>query len=150
MWKLAREFIIDRHQEDALLWQPSSHVCTVHRTAEGWRADWPDEESVPLPDATVAWLLWHVEWWWNDTLGRIAGQEPLAPTAHEWSGSTAGMVAAKERWDDVLSTADLDSKIDWLLPEPQPLWFIAAWVNAELTKNLAEMNQILTLRANTH
>jgi hypothetical protein len=34
------------------------------------------------------------------------------------------------------------------MPRPQPGWFIAGWVNVELTKNLAEINQLTTLHRN--
>ncbi len=79
-------------------------------------------------------------------MDRVAGRPGLSPSDHEWSGGTAGLVAAKLAWDDLLSSADLDALVDWHMPEPQPLWFIAGWVNVELTKNLAEINQLKTLR----
>ncbi|WP_114905894.1 hypothetical protein [Ornithinimicrobium murale] len=91
---------------------------------------------------TIAWLLWHIEWWWNDTISRVNGLPPIAPQDHHWTGGTSGIVAAKEEWDHLLSTADLDRSVDWLMSEPQPLWFIASWVTVELTKNLAEINQL--------
>jgi hypothetical protein len=119
----------------------STNVCTVHRTGDGWVADWPNEDNPPLPEVTIAWLLWHIEWWWTDTISRVNGAQPIPPEAHPWSGGTSGIVAAKQKWDEVLATAHLDVLVDWLMPEPQPLWFIASWVNFELTKNL-----VLTFR----
>lgn len=148
MWRFAQEFVIDHVDEELALWEPSGHVCTVHPTAAGWVADWPDEETRPIANPTIGWLLWHIEWWWGDTIARVRGREPLAATGHRWSGGTGGIVAAKREWDDVLAGADLDAPVQWLAPEPQPLWFVASWVNVELTKNLAEINLIKTLQAN--
>jgi len=105
-------------------------------------------EASYLPDATLAWLLWHIEWWWNDISARVARQPGLSPSDHSWSGSTAGIVAAKHDWDRVLSEADLDVLVQWRMPQPQPVWFIASWVNVELTKNLAEISQLKGLRLN--
>lgn len=148
MWRFATDFIIDQIDLELALWEPSTHVCTVHQTGDGWSADWPDEDEGPLPDATIAWLLWHIEWWWNDISARVARQPGLSPSDHSWSGSTAGIVAAKHDWDRVLAEADLDVLVQWHMPQPQPVWFIASWVNVELTKNLAEINQLKGLRLN--
>jgi hypothetical protein len=149
MWRFATDYVVDRVDRELALWEPSTHVCTVHETAEGWTADWPDEDKTPVPDATIAWLLWHIEWWWGDTVALVSGEQGVEPPGHRWSGGTDGIVAAKKTWDAVLAQADLDALIAWHLPEPQPLWFIAAWVNTELTKNLAEINQLRALRSNS-
>lgn len=68
--------------------------------------------------------------------------------AHRWSGDASGISEVKREWDQVLASTDLDVRIEWLMPEPQPLWFIASWVNVELTKNLAEINQVKGRLAN--
>ena len=148
MWRFATDFVVDQVDLELGLWEPSTNVCTVRRVAGEWVADWPDEDNGPLPDATIAWLLWHIEWWWNDTIARIQGRPGLSPSDHSWSGGTAGIVTAKQAWDGVFTTADLDALVDWHMPQPQPVWFIAGWVNVELTKNLAEINQLKSLRAN--
>lgn len=145
MWQFATDFVIDQVDLGLALWEISTHVCTVHETEVGWVADWPDEEGSPLPDATIAWLLWHIEWWWSDTVAMVSGRPRIAPSDHRWSGSTDGIGAAKRAWDRVLVESDLDALVRWHMPEPQPIWFIAGWVNVELTKNLAEINQLKTL-----
>jgi hypothetical protein len=148
MWRFATDFVVDQIDPDLALWEPSANVCTVHRGDAGWYADWPDEDNGPLPDATIAWLLWHIEWWWTDTIARISGRPSVSPSEHSWSGGTAGIVTAKQAWDKVLAEVDLDALVGWHMPEPQPVWFIAAWVNVELTKNLAEINQLKVMRGN--
>ena len=148
MWRFATDFIIDQIDLELALWEPSTHVCTVHQTGDGWSADWPDEDKGPLPDATIAWLLWHIEWWWTDTIAMVNGQPGVSPSAYRWSGGAGGLVAAKQAWDQIVSDADLDALVAWHMAEPQSVWFIASWVNVELTKNLAEINQLKGLRLN--
>lgn len=110
---------------------------------EDGTADWPDEESSPLPEATIAWLLWHIEWWWGNTQRICDGQEPVGPEAHQWSGSTAEIARLKNSWIRYLRTTDPNVIISGLMPEDAPIWSIAGWVNFELTKNLSEINQLL-------
>lgn len=148
MWRFAEEFVLGKIDQQLALWEPSTNVCTIHPKDGRWVADWPDEDRTPLPEATIAWLLWHIEWWWADTILRVNGRTPLAPEEHSWSGGTRRIAALKQQWDTVLATADLDSPVDWLMPDPQPLWFIASWVNVELTKNLTEINQMQIRQAN--
>lgn len=149
IWGFAKSFIVDQVDLSTALWEPSDNVCTVHRSDCGWVADWPDEETGKLPDATIAWLLWHIEWWLNDTVALVSGQARLPAAKHVWSGSTSGIVLAKATWDKVLVEIDLDTDIDWHTPNAQPLWAVAGWVNFELSKNLAEINQLQILHANS-
>lgn len=147
-WRFAEAFVIDQVDEDLALWEPSGNACTVRRTEQGWVADWPDEENPPIPDVTIAWVLWHIEWWWTDAAALVEGRPKTPPEEHRWSGGTDGILATKAAWDRVLETTDLDQSVSGLMPEPQPLWFVAGWVNFELTKNLAEINHLKLLHAN--
>ena len=146
-WRFARDFILGRIDDELALWSPVADPCTVRRTDDGWAADWPDEDGDTPAIATIAWILWHIEWWWADTLSRVGGGDPLPPAQHLWSGGTDQIEALKRQWDDVLASDDLDRRISWVLPEPQPLCMIASWLNFELAKNLSEINQLKMLRA---
>lgn len=142
MWSFARQFVLDAVDEDLALWTPSDNVVTVHRVGGSWVADWPDEEQPPLPDATIGWLLWHIEFWWTNAAAAAEGLPTRAPDEVAWSGSTSGLTAAHDRWLEILVTHDLDALVAGLMPSPRTLSFVAAWVNFELTKNLAEINQL--------
>lgn len=147
-WQFAEGYVIDRVTDEVMLWEPSDNVCTVRRTTEGWVADWPDEENPPLPDTTIAWVLWHIQWWWANAANLAHGRPKMEPGDHAWSGHTEGLVAAKSMWDDVLRDADLDQPVSGFTEDPVPMWLVASWVNFELTKNLAEINQLALLHAN--
>ena len=99
---------------------------------------------------TIGWLLWHVEWWWTNAVRAVEGEKLAQPGEHRWSGSTAGVLECKNRWDGVLRASDLDRWVTRLMPTPQSLAFVAAWVNFELVKNLSEINQLLVHYGNEH
>lgn len=148
MWRFAQDHVLDRLDRAACLWEPSPHVCTVRRVDGRWQADWPDESRTPLAEPTAAWLLWHLEWWWTQTLRSADDLPPRAPAEHAWSGGIDGLVSVKNAWDDVLATADLEREVVGLMPRARPLWWVAGWVNVEFTKNLAELHQVLVRRDN--
>lgn len=102
MWRFTDEVVLHRIDEQAALWEPSDHVCTVRKVWDGqsadrWVADWPDESAAPLLEVTVAWLLWHVEWGWEQTLRSLDYLPPVARPDHPWSGGIDGVVGAKGR-----------------------------------------------------
>lgn len=148
VWSFATRFVLDGVDETLALWEPSGNVVSVHRDGGEWRADWPDEEHPPLPDATIGWLLWHIEFWWSNAADAAEGLPARSPQQVRWSGSTTGVVAAHDRWLAILGTHDLDAAVEGLMPEPRPFSFVAAWVNFELTKNLSEINQLKLQHAN--
>ena len=148
VWGFGTRFVVGQVDVPLALWEPSGNVVSVRQTAAGWVADWPDEERPPLPDPTIGWLLWHIEWWWNNAANAVEGRAAQTPGQARWSGSTNGLVAAHERWLSILTSCDLDASVTGLMPQPRPLWFVASWVNFELTKNLAEINQLKLQHAN--
>jgi len=68
---------------------------TVRPDAVGvWRPDWSDTEPDPIPVPTVAWLTWHITWWWSTTLDRVTGEIPRDRDGVVWPGD--GAVAVSE------------------------------------------------------
>lgn len=147
-WGFAEQFVVGKVDEGLALWEPSSNVCTVHRQTNGWRANWPDEEHSPTPNVTAGWVLWHIEWWWSNTLALVGGADATPPETYLSSGGTDRIQVLKAAWDQVLLERDLDDVVTWPGPTPQPLWFVASWVTFELTKNLAEINALAMSRLN--
>lgn len=148
VWMYATDVVIREITLDEALWQPFGNVVTVHKSDLGWFADWPDESLRPLPAPTIGWLLWHIEWWWSSTLRCVDGRNPVQPDSFEWSGGTERIVELYQQWKRVLNDRDLGETMQWLMPEPQKLSFIASWVNFELTKNLSEIGLLKSLREN--
>ncbi|UYP18750.1 DinB family protein [Rhodococcus sp. Z13] len=148
VWLFADQHVLPRIDDDALHWAPSSN-CVDVRSVEGRLvADLPDEDTAPLPETTIAWLLWHIEWWWSNTIAVCRGGAPTGPDAYEWSGSTKHIGELRTEWSALLSSTDVETTISGLMPHDTPLWEVAGWVNFELTKNISEIGQLLTRRAN--
>lgn len=77
----------------------------------------------------------------------IATIEPeVSPAQHAWSVDAHGIQRIRSEWDAALTSADLDAPVQWLLPDPVPVWRVAGWVPIELMKNLAEIHQLLVRR----
>lgn len=149
-WSFAQDLVLKRFDEELAVWKPTTgNVVTVHQTSKGWRADWPDEQLVPIPSPTIGWLMWHIEWWWVATISCIQGNGDISPDEHLWTGSTEQLIVLKRSWDHLLAEGDLDEFVSWFTPDKRPFSEVAAWVNFELAKNLAEINVLINLRANT-
>ncbi|MEU5841573.1 hypothetical protein [Rhodococcus sp. NPDC047139] len=62
IWLFADQHVLPRIDEAAAYWEPSPNCVSVRRLDGKLVADRPDEAAETLPETTVAWLLWHIEW----------------------------------------------------------------------------------------
>src|SRR5213596_809041 len=57
---------LDGLTTDECLWLPAHKGLHVHRVPDGsWRADWPDHEGYDVGPPSIAWLTWHLGFWWS-------------------------------------------------------------------------------------
>lgn len=146
-WKLA-EFHLNGLSTDECLWRPAAKGLHVHRTGDGaWRVDWPDSESYEIGPPSIAWLTWHINFWWSMVLDHSFGSGTLVRENVTWPGSADKVVAQlsslQRQWRvelDKLTEADFRAtqRTHWPLRD-RPFADVAAWVNIELTKNAAEI-----------
>lgn len=150
VWRLAGEALADISDDEAL-WLPTSNGWTVRRSANGrWVADWSDTEPDPLPSSSIAWVQWHVLWWWSTVINRSFGDGALRREDIDWPGSQESMDAIDSLRIDWLSRLDSLGPDDlrspertrWPYADGRPFLHVVAWVNAELMKNVAEMAYI--------
>ncbi|MEO7521321.1 MAG: DinB family protein [Gemmatimonas sp.] len=133
---------------DECLWRPARTGPHVHELPGGrWRADWPDHERYDLGPPSIAWLTWHIGFWWSMVLDHSFGQGTLVREQVEWPGNADSMRAWLERlhgeWCGVLEAETSESlrsadRTRWPF-EGRPFGDTVAWVNIELTKNAAEI-----------
>lgn len=130
------------------LWRPARAGLHVHQEADGgWRTDWPEHEGYDLGPASIAWLTWHLGFWWSMVYDHSFDAGTLAREAVGWPGTADGVRAwlgqlhgqwraALERLtdDDLRAT----ERSRWPLQD-RPFADIVAWVNLELMKNAAEI-----------
>ena len=146
-WALT-SYHLDGLTTDECLWRPASRGLHVHPTPDGaWRVDWPDDEGYHIGPASIAWLTWHLGFWWSMVLDHSFGERTLIREDVAWPGSADGVRAwigaLHDRWRaaiEGMSDADLQSaeRTHWPFPD-RPFADVVAWANVELTKNAAEI-----------
>jgi len=149
-WRLAQELHLPRLTDAMCLWQPAADSWTVRPDADGrWRADWFDPEPPASPPPSIAWLTWHIFWWWSDALSVLRGGQPLNRSEVTWSGSAAAAVAdlrsLARAWDRQLGGLgyeELTRPVAFPWAEPRPVLHLISWVNLELMKNVAEVGTV--------
>lgn len=155
VWALV-EYHLDRLEPEDFWFAPAGLCWTVRRDdAGGWAPDWSDTEPDPVPVPTVAWLTWHIGWWWSTAADHARGRPPRDRTDVAWPGPDAAegwLRGLREEWLAALgglSDADMDaaSAYPWPAGAGRTVADMAAWVNAELMKNAAEIGQLRMLRA---
>ena len=146
-WKLM-SFHLEGLASEECSWRPAERGLHVWRRSDGtWRADWPERESYDLGPPSIAWLTWHVGFWWSMALdhsfgaGRLSREDVVWPGSAEAARDWIGQL--HERWRrEVERLGDEDlrgaERARWPFRD-RPLADVVAWVNLELTKNAAEI-----------
>lgn len=146
-WRLTNYHIEGLATEECL-WRPARQGLHVRQVADGrWRADWPEREGYDIGPPSIAWLTWHLGFWWSMTLNHSFGDGTLVREDVMWPGTADGVRhwigQLQGEWRAVLeqvTEADLHSsgRTRWPFLE-RPFGDVVAWVNIELTKNAAEI-----------
>ncbi|MBK1786128.1 DinB family protein [Prauserella cavernicola] len=154
-WSLAEVHLRKLRPED-FLWEPAAHCWTLRQGAGGaWVPDFAEVEPDPVPVPTIAWLSWHLGWWWSVTLDHASGRPPRERDDVRWPGAEHAvdwLRGLRTGWIGVLdglSEPDLDAVATFPWPDNTELTVAhqLGWVNAELMKNVAEIGQLRMLRA---
>ncbi|KZB83818.1 DinB family protein [Amycolatopsis regifaucium] len=153
-WSLFEYHLAELKPGD-FLWEPADLCWTVHRDDDGaWRPDWADSEPDPVPVPTIAWLTWHIGWWWSVALDHANRRTPRGREDITWPGGDSAVEwlrGLREEWLavlDGLTDADLDAPSAYPWGEEAGLTFAhtVAWVNSELMKNVSEIGQLRLIR----
>src|SRR5215212_942290 len=146
-WKL-RRFHLDGLSTEECLWRPAHVGLHVQQAFDGtWHADWPDHEGYDLGPSSIAWLTWHLGFWWSMVLDHSFGAGTLARADVLWPGTADGVrewiSGLQDRW-----TTQLERMTDDELRSPhrtrwpyrdRPFGDVVGWANLELTKSAAEI-----------
>ncbi len=156
-WKLTT-FHLDGLTTAECLWRPAREGLHVHRGSDGrWRADWPERESYDIGPPTIAWLTWHIGFWWSMVLNHSFGDGTLGREQVTWPGSAddarewiGGLQREWRLMLDEVTDDDLHSTTHTRWPfQDRPFADVVAWANVELTKNAAEIGYARFLYAVT-
>jgi len=146
-WKLAEHHLGGLSTEECL-WRPAQRGLHVRRSGDGaWRADWPEHEGYDLGPPSIAWLTWHLGFWWSMALDHSFGPGELRREDVAWPGDADGarewIGRLKDRWRaalDQMAPGELASSERTRWPfRGRPFGDVVAWANVELAKNAAEI-----------
>lgn len=157
-WRLAWYHLESLTTEECLR-RPAARGLHVHRLDDGrWRADWPTHEGYDLGPASIAWLTWHLGFWWSMALDHAFGDATLTREGVDWPGDADGVRAwigdLHARWHAALEALPDES---WSSAERtrwpftgRPFADVAAWANVELAKNGSEIGYARFVLRVTH
>ena len=146
-WRLAT-YHLDGLSTEECLWRPAPVGLHVRPVADGtWAADWPDQEGYAIGPPSIAWITWHIDFWWSMVVSHSFGDGSLSREDVRWPGSADDVRSRISQLHDewraalgMLSGEDLESTERTRWPfQHRPFADVVAWVNIELTKNAAEI-----------
>lgn len=146
-WQLTTYHLEGLTTEECLR-RPAERGLHVDRLADGtWRAQWPEHEGYDLGPSSIAWMTWHLGFWWSMALDHNFGPRILSREEISWPGDAESVktwiVGLHTRWEGILARQtehDLSSSAGVCWPfEGRPRADLFAWANTELTKCAAEI-----------
>ncbi|HEX9483638.1 MAG TPA: DinB family protein, partial [Gemmatimonadaceae bacterium] len=88
-WKLA-SYHLDGLTTEECVWRPARAGLHVQQLPDGtWHADWPTHEGYDIGPPSIAWLTWHICFWWSMALDHSFGSGALAREDVPWPGSAS-------------------------------------------------------------
>lgn len=148
-WALT-QYHLESLTTEECLWRPAVKGLHVWRGEDGvFRADWPEHEGYELGPSSIAWLSWHLGFWWSMVIDHTFGDAQLTREEVTWPGTTDAMRgwvdALHGRWRSGIEELDdealqSNARARWpFAPNERPLMDVVAWANVELTKSASEI-----------
>lgn len=154
-WRLAWHHLEGVTTEECM-WRPAAHGLHVHAGPDGaWHADWPEHERYELGPSSIAWMTWHLGFWWSMALDHNFGSRRLAREQIAWPGDADALRAwirgLHDQWCVKLAGTDNAAlasmtAVQWPF-EGRSLADLFAWANTELAKSAAEIGYVRFLYA---
>lgn len=142
------EYHLSSLSQEEYMWRSQNSGLYIKEVDGKWYADLPETEEYEMGTPSIAWILWHITYWWEMVFNHSFGDGTLtneAITVHsdiEVLKST--IYSLIEKWEKTLSNIteeDLYSKQYSQFPFNNEVEFhkLASWLNLELMKNSAEI-----------
>lgn len=133
--------------EEEYHWQPASKGLHISHESGDWRVDWPESEEYDMGPSSIAWLTWHVTYWWSMVLDYSFGNGTLTREDVICSGNIKEtrqtITHLRDEWEAKVAELSEDEftsneRTRWPFTD-KPFHELAAWLNLELMKNAAEI-----------
>lgn len=149
IWKLSQR-ILPKLTNDDYFWEPVLGSWSMRKNPKrGWKVDITIPEPEPAPTTTIAWLTWHIQWWWSSFFAVYDKNKPIEISEVVWPGNASEMNTMLDelhgRHETLLASmneAALSEMFEFPWQEPRQFRFALGWVNIELMKNVAEIGQV--------
>jgi hypothetical protein len=146
-WQLASYHLDTLDDDGEFLSRPARRGLHVAMLGDRFRGEWPDHEGYDLGPPSIAWLYWHIGFWWSMAIDHSFGDARLAQEAITCPANAkdarAWLQSLHAEWTARLSALDDDevrSTTRTRFPfTDRPFHDVAAWVNIELAKNASEI-----------
>lgn len=133
------------------LWQPSvKGIYLDYRGNDIWNGTIPGNEDYAGGPPNIAWLTWHIDFWWSMVINYSFGDATLSTDDVLWHPSTEKIVnrfeTLKADWLTIisdLSNEDFNSTKHTKWPFfNRSFYDVVAWLNLELIKNASEIGYV--------
>ena len=133
--------------DEECLWRPAERGLHVFHDSGIWRAEWPETEAYEAGPPSIAWLTWHIGYWWSTALSHSFGDGDVRREDVLWPGSAEAtrvwLTGLHDSWVEALATLSDEElmsseRTKWPLTG-KPFHQLGAWLNLELMKNAAEI-----------
>lgn len=145
-WQLLEIHLTDLEEEECL-WRPASRGLHVFNKSGIWVEDWPDTEAYDIGPPSIAWLTWHIIFWWSMVFDYSFGNGTLKREDLHWPGNMNAvrekMIKLRDEWRTALAKLSEEELLScqrtkWPF-EGRSFYELVAWLNVELMKNAAEI-----------
>ncbi len=145
-WQLF-EYHINGLTDQEAYWCKSKKGLNVHWTNEHWKVDWPETEEYSIGPSSIAWTLWHIQYWWKNALSANFENKVLQREDVAWSGSVEEAIneirKCHNEWIKKLEELNelqyaSSDFCKWPF-ENNSFTSIALWLNVEFMKNISEI-----------
>ena len=90
-WRLF-QYHCDGLGEEEAAWSKTYSGLQVRRADGKWTADWPETESYSIGPPSIAWILWHMMFWWTAVLSASRDNKMTGRENVVWPGSAGAAI----------------------------------------------------------
>lgn len=147
--------LLDYHlstlNQEEYLWRSPNCGLYIQEIDGKWYANFPENETYDIGTPSIAWILWHITFWWEMVLNHSFGDGTLTKEQinvyKDVEAVKLNIYSLVERWEKILNRLteeELYSKRYSKFPFNNEVEFhkVASWLNLELMKNASEIGYV--------
>lgn len=138
--------LLEYHLKDLSAAEMNFEVTHPSLSTKGF----PEIEAYDIGMPTIAWTMWHIDFWWSMALDYNFGNGRLTVEDIDWPRDVgtafSNLADLKSQWVKCISEMSEEEfarskEGQWPL-QNKPFYEVAGWLNLELMKNAAEIGSV--------